>query len=155
MSEGVAGKAVFVGDEIATPGGFGGEGRLAKIGIGVKKAQKAANFYVFELSGDVGDGIVPANLAIGDDVEAGFHLVGDGAADHFVLGVEDVGGGALAAVEGRDGAAQELKLEGVADARIAAGAGEVQTGGSGAHGRPAEIEFWRCNITPGPRFTVY
>src|ERR1700751_588332 len=128
MSKRVASETEIFGDERFAPLGCTADHRLAKIKVGGEIAPQAGDLDIGEVGPQVRERVVPTNLAIGDHFEAGFQLVGDSAADHFVFGVEEVRGVAFAAVERCGGATENLTLQAVSDARIAAGICEVQTG---------------------------
>ena len=136
MAEGVSREAVIPGGKMAAFERRSGEDGLAKIGVGIEEANEPFDLNVIEFAGQVRNGIVPANQPVGDDVKAGFHLFGDDEAGYVVLHVEEIGGGTVSSVERGDGSPQELQFRGIADARIASRAGEVEAGG-GAHDGPA------------------
>ena len=128
MSERVAGETEIFRDERVAPLGCAGNHRLAKIKVCVEIALQAGDLDVGEFGREVRDRVVPTNLAIGDHFKAGFQLVGDSAANHFVFGIEEIRGVAFATIERSSGTAEGLELRAVADARIAAGICEVQPG---------------------------
>ncbi len=115
------------------------QNRLAKIGVRIEKAKEAFDSYVFEFPRQMRYRIVPADLAVGNNLEAGLHLIGNRAASHFVFGVEHIRHGALAAIEACNRAPQHLELESVADSRIAARAREIQTRRSWIHGSESNV----------------
>src|SRR5580658_6919347 len=121
MAEGIASETKVLGDDRIVSLGNAGDKGLAKIKVGVEKALQADDLDVGEFGCDVGDRVLPANLAVGDDVEPGFQLVGDSTARHLIFGVEKIRGIAFAAIERGDGATENLEFVAVADAWIAAG----------------------------------
>ena len=105
MAEGVSRETVITGGKMAAFQRRSGKDRLAKIRVGVEEADEAFDLNVVELAGQVRNGVIPANQAVGDNVEAGFHLFGDDGAGDVILHVEEVGGGAVTSVESGDGSA--------------------------------------------------
>ena len=105
MAEGVSRETVITGGKMAAFQRRSGKDRLAKIRVGVEEADESFDLNVVELAGQVRNGIVPTNQAVGDNVEAGFHLFGDDGAGDVILHVEEVGGGAVTSVESGDGSA--------------------------------------------------
>ena len=139
MAEGVSGEAVISGGEMSAFERGSGEDRLPKVSVRVKEPDEAFDLNVIDFAGQVRDGIVPADQAVGDHVETGLDLFADDVAGYVVLYVEEVGGGAVASVERGDGSAQGLQLGRIADARVASGAGKIETW-SGVHlERPSRL----------------
>src|ERR1700733_5763018 len=135
MAESVSRETIITGGKMAAFERRSGKDRLAKIRVGVEEADEAFDLNVVELAGQVRNGVIPANQAVGDNVEAGFHLFGDDGAGHVVLHVEKIGGGAVASVERGNCSAQALQIRGIADARVASRAGKVEAR-SRAHSDP-------------------
>src|SRR5271156_158267 len=129
MAEGVSSEAVISGGEMSAFERGSGEDRLPKVSVRIEESDKPFDLNVIELAGEVSEVIVPADKAFVDHVETCFHLFGNEVAGYVVLYVEEVGGGAAASIERGDGSAQGLQFGRITDARVASGAGEIETGG--------------------------
>jgi len=132
VSQGISREAVFAGEQIASFYGRFDEDWLPKISIGIEESNEAFDLNIVQFAGEVGDGIVPANQAVGDYVESSFYLLGDYVAGDFVLNVEEIGVGSFSAIERGNGSAEGLRFGGIAYARVAARARKIEAG-SRAH----------------------
>src|SRR5580704_3108347 len=126
MSQSVSSEAVFARNKMAAFYGPPNEDRLPEISVGVEESNQALDLNVVQLAGEMRNGIVPANQPVGDDVEPGFDMLRDHLAGNFILHVEKIGGGSVAAVERGNRSPQGLQFRGIADARVAPCAGKVE-----------------------------
>src|SRR5580704_3200859 len=120
MAQCVSGETVFTCDEMPAFYRRSDEDRLTEISVGVEESNEAFDFHVIQLAGEMRNRVVPANQAVGDHVEPGFHLLGDNMPGHFILHVEKIGSGSVAAVERSNCSPQRLQFRRIADARVAA-----------------------------------
>ena len=64
------GEAVVSDEDRLAPGDGAGDLRLAVVGVGVEVTLEGADLDVGEIAHDISLVIVPAHLAVGDDVDA-------------------------------------------------------------------------------------
>jgi len=130
MAQGVSGETVFTCDEMPAFYRRSDEDRLTEISIGIEESNEAFDFDVIQFASEMRNWVIPANQAVGDNVEPGFYLLGDYVAGDFVLNVEEIGVGSFSAIERGNRSLEILEFEGIAYARVAS--------------RARKMEAWSC-----------
>src|SRR5271154_4184614 len=133
MAQSVAREAVFIDDHRATANWLAGTDWLAKSFLGTKKRQRILQAHIFELRCEMGNGIVPTDLAVSNNFESRSHLVRYGLPGHGILRVQQVGAGALATAERHGGTFEQLRFGAITLVWVTAGAGETYVGGTRSH----------------------